>query len=683
MATAYTTIGSKFQPYTLAEMLVPYQAYKQEFDKREELYNTYAENAGLIGSQLDDTLDKDLMDTVYNPYMHELNRAASELSSKGLSPENRKNLQNLRRRFGSDIAPIKVASEARAEARKNWDKLSSQDKTLMTNANPYYQAVSSYMNGKSPETYYVSGNELYGRGKALAEAFSKTLREVPNGEALANTLGGQYYRITKQYGPDSKQMQDFMNDVAGSIPELRSQVEDILSNTDIGKKGFTDTDRNKARQYIIEGMKAGLSGNTEVQYLQNRNWDLIQADKRRKSEKSEKVPTIPKLSTFTSNMGHEGNGDKFSDLDKFVQTLSLKNGKTLSNTELDTLLAEHQKNLNTIKNIENKYGKHVKSIPVPPGSLGTPGSDALAKALSSSLSKEEYFIKNGKKTNFSQLSAKEREDYNNATRDVYSYKSKMREVQSKIDDLVNKYSYIPGDNILQSVQLGIALEKAQATREKSGIIPMVTPTEQKNSIDALLNGVSSSLGSGESKTKGLIDLETGKFISKSDIDKLIHENKSTEDRLRIIATDSEPVVIHDKDTGKSYAPYGSISEIDSYRNRYTVTNNYLKDYSNSEMGINNKNAELSQFSLNMLEKSAIMPIQGGVNLGNGYYGYITYTSDGDIVKTIVEEDPGTGYGRLIGTSSLRDEINGGLSRGSYMKDAASGFLYDIFVNNKR
>lgn len=272
MATAYTTIGSKFQPYTLAEMLVPYQAYKQEFDKREELYNTYAENAGLIGSQLDDTLDKDLMDTVYNPYMHELNQAASELSSKGLSPENRKNLQNLKRRFGSDIAPIKVATEARAEARKNWDKLSSQDKTLMTNANPYYQAVSSYMNGKSPETYYVSGNELYGRGKALAEAFSKTLRDVPEGEALANTLGGQYYRITKQYGPDSKQMQDFMNDVADSIPELRSQVDDILSNTDIGKKGFTDTDRNKARQYIIEGMKAGLSGNTEVQYLKNKNF---------------------------------------------------------------------------------------------------------------------------------------------------------------------------------------------------------------------------------------------------------------------------------------------------------------------------------------------------------------------------------------------------------------------------
>ena len=682
MATAYTTIGSKFQPYTLAEMLVPYQTYKQEFDKREELYNTYAENAGLIGSQLDDTLDKDLMDTVYNPYMQELNSAAATLSSKGLSSENRKTLQNLRRRFGSDIAPIKVATEARAEARKNWDKLLERDKSLMTNANPYYQSVSSYMNGKSPETYYVSGSELYGRGKALAEAFSKTLRDVPEGEALANTLGGQYYRITKQYGPDSKQMQDFMNDVADSIPELRSQVEDILSNTDIGKEGFTDADKNKAKQYIIEGMKAGLSGNTEVQYLQNRNWDLIQADKRRKPEK---VPTIPKLPTFISNMGHEGNGDEFSDIDKFIQTLALKDGKSLSNAELDALLAEYQKDLDTVSEIQSKYGTYTETSSTPTRSLGTSGMDALSKSIAASTSKSKYFIKNGKKTYLGDLSKEEQAAFTKARSNISngSNRTRMQEIQNELDSLAERYSYIPGKNIVKSIQLGVALDKAQATKEKSGIIPRVTPTEQKNSIDAILNGVSSSLGSGKSQTKGLIDLETGKFISKSEVDKLIHDNNTTEGRLRIIATDSEPVVIHDKDTGKSYAPYGSISEIDSYRNRYTVTNNYLKDYSNSETGISNKNAELSEFGLSMLERTGMMPIQGGVDLGDGYYGYITYTLDGDVIKTIVEEDPMTGYGRWLGTSSLRDEIKGGFSRGNYMKDAASGFLYDIFVTNKR
>ena len=679
MATAYTTIGSKFQPYTLAEMLVPYQTYKQEFDKREELYNTYAENAGLIGSQLDDTLDKDLMDTVYNPYMQELNQAAATLSSKGLSSENRKTLQNLRRRFGSDIAPIKVATEARAEARKNWDKLSSQDRTLMTNANPYYQAVSNYMNGKSPETYYVSGNELYGRGKALAEAFSRTLRDVPEGEALASTLGGQYYRITKQYGPDSKQMQDFMNNVADSIPELRSQIEDILNNTDIGKQGFTQEDRNKAEQYIIEGMKAGLSGKTDVQYLQNRNWDLIQADRRRKQEET---PTVPKLPTFMSNMGHEGNGDKLSDVDKFAQTLTLRNGKTLSNPELDALLAKYQKDLKTIRDIEDKYGKYTETSFTSTGSFIDYGKAYIPEVPATSTPKNKYFIKDGKKTYLGDLSKEELAAFTKARSNMSNGSKRMQEIQNELDSLAERYSYIPGDNILQSIQLGVALEKAQATREKSGIIPRVTPTEQKNSVDAILNGVRSSLGSGESQTKGLIDLETNKFISKSDIDKLFKDNQ-TEGRFRIIATDSEPVVIHDTDTGKSYAPSGSISEIDNYRNRYTATNNYLKDYSNSETGISNRNAELSEFSLKMLENTGMMPIQGGVNLGNGYYGYTTYTTDGDVIKVVVEADPRTGYGRLLGTSSLRDEINGGLIRGSFMKDAASGFLYDIFVTNKR
>ena len=164
---------------------------------------------------------------------------------------------------------------------------------------------------------------------------------------------------------------------------------------------------------------------------------------------------------------------------------------------------------------------------------------------------------------------------------------------------------------------------------------------------------------------------------------LIHDNNTTENRLRIIATDSEPVVIHDKDTGKSYAPSGSISEIDNYRNRYTAINNYLKDYSNSETGISNRGAELSEFNLKVLESTGTMPTQEGVNLGNGYYGYTTYTTDGDVIKVVVEVDPIDGKGRLLGTSSLRDEINGGFNRGRFMKDAASGFLYDIFVTNKR
>lgn len=272
MAATYLTIGSKFRPYSFEEYVKPLNMYKEEYQRQEDLYNTYAETAGLIGADLNPELDSDILNNTYNPYMQALNEGANILAREGLTPGGRKQLQELRRRFGREITPIKVASEARAKARENWNKMLAADKTLMTNANPYYKGITAYMNGASPDTTYVSGNELYSRGQNLAEAFSKTMREVPEDERLA--LQGQYFRIVNQYGANSVEADAFMQGAIDRIPALAKQVDGILANSGIDAEGFTPADKERARQYIIEGMKAGLSGETKVDYLQNRQWGL-------------------------------------------------------------------------------------------------------------------------------------------------------------------------------------------------------------------------------------------------------------------------------------------------------------------------------------------------------------------------------------------------------------------------
>lgn len=291
MAATYLTIGSRFRPYSFEEYVQPLNMYKEEYQRQEDLYNTYAETAGLIGADLNLTLDKDILDNTYNPYMQALNEGADILATEGLSPGGRKQLQELRRRFGREITPIKIASEARAKARENWDRMLAADKTLMTNANPYYKGISAYMNGASPDTTYVSGNELYSRGQNLAEAFSKTMREVPEDERLA--LQGQYFRIVNQYGANSVEADAFMQGIVDSIPALAKQVDGILANSGIDAKGFTPADKERARQYIIEGMKAGLSGETKVDYLQNRVWDL----NRDGSSEEDETPVTEPLGT--------------------------------------------------------------------------------------------------------------------------------------------------------------------------------------------------------------------------------------------------------------------------------------------------------------------------------------------------------------------------------------------------
>lgn len=272
MAARYLIVGSKFQPFSFAEMTQPLDIYGKEYQRQEDLYNTYSEASGLIGSQLTPEYDSRIIDEIYNPFMQDLSESASELSSKGLSPNSRKRIQNLRTQFNNQIIPIKMAAEARRAAQKKWDEMYSKDQSLMTNANPYYKGVSDYMNGKNPATTYVSGKELYTRGNALGQAFSRTLRDVPKEESDA--FYGQYFRIIKQYGPDSNEMQQFMQGALEAIPALQEQVDDIMNNSGIYDKGFTENDIQKAYQWIVEGMKSGLSGNTEVQYLQNRGWNV-------------------------------------------------------------------------------------------------------------------------------------------------------------------------------------------------------------------------------------------------------------------------------------------------------------------------------------------------------------------------------------------------------------------------
>lgn len=683
MAATYLTVGSKFKPYSFEEYVKPLNMYKEEYQRQEDLYNTYAETAGLIGADLNPELDSDILNNIYNPYMQALSSGADTLATEGLTPGGRKQLQELRRRFGREITPIKVASEARTKARENWDKMLAQDKTLMTNANPYYKGITAYMNGTSPDTTYVSGNELYSRGQNLAEAFSRTMREVPEDERLA--LQGQYFRIVNQYGANSAEADAFMQGAIDSIPALAEQVDGILANSGINAEGFTSADKERARQYIIEGMKAGLSGETKVEYLQNRQWDLDRSP--RTNNSSFKSPK--NLPTYTIGMGHMGDGEDYSDIEKFVETLAL-NGGSVSSTELDRLILQYAQDLETIRKTESKYGSYSETSNVPSGSLGTPGMTFLSQAMNRSTSTSKGFHGENGFTSIYDLDNDERNAYTKARRNIYGNtpaaentpQKRMQKIQDQIDELTQKYGHIPGTDAVDSIKRGVALDKAQSSREVTGVVPRVTPSEQKNAVAAILNGIGLSIGTKNSKTKGLVDMETGKQLTGNEVSKLIHENSSSDDRFQVVATDSEPIVIYDKETGKSYAPHGSIFEIDDYRRRFTSVNNFLKDFSNSETGISSKEAEISDVGLTMLTDYGLMPSSGGVDLGDGYRGFITYSEDNDVIKVVVKDDPYTGVSKIIGTSSLDDEINQGALRGNFIKDAATGFLHDIFVLNQ-
>lgn len=477
MAATYLTIGSKFKPYSFEEYVKPLNMYKEEYQRQEDLYNTYAETAGLIGADLNPELDNDILTNTYNPYMQALSSGAEALATEGLTPGGRRQLQELRRRFGREITPIKVASEARTKARENWDKLLAKDKTLMTNANPYYQGISAYMNGASPDTTYVSGNELYSRGQNLAEAFSKTMREVPEDERLA--LQGQYFRIVNQYGANSAEADAFMQGAIDSIPALAKQVDGILANSGIDAEGFTPADKERARQYIIEGMKAGLSGETKVQYLQNRQWDLARKNNRTDTPEPKQritadfVPRGP-LNTQT-NKDRRILNKTLEEVDRYVP-LTYNNETYYVSPELAAEYKEYQKIMEDLHLYDDadQYEKH---------------NPTLGNAVGTIY--KHYVNKDGKEVaaDVSRL-PEENERYKRYKKAVETRDNitpRLEEAIKESEDRAATAAYLGGDkytNINEYYQL----QKA-ATNPEYGVYPLILDDTQRSKIEASIGNI--------------------------------------------------------------------------------------------------------------------------------------------------------------------------------------------------
>ena len=265
MAANYLTINTQFNPYTLQEMIVPYQMYGEEYRRREDLQNQYSDAADVLGAYLDMERDKEAY-AAYNAYKSALDAAATDLSTNGLSAANRKTLNNLRRRYNTEITPVSAAIESRQNYIKDYDALRAKDPTLLSSINPSAVSVDAFLNGKTPERLDVYGSQIYNRMEAQAKAASQRMQYDPQ---FFKTMGDQYWAIKQRKGFNSYDTQRFLQDMM-SIPELGAMINSVMQST--GAYNLPEAERNKALQYAVEGTLAGMTGDVDYGFQDNKAW---------------------------------------------------------------------------------------------------------------------------------------------------------------------------------------------------------------------------------------------------------------------------------------------------------------------------------------------------------------------------------------------------------------------------
>ena len=243
-------VSPSFNPFSMQEMLVPLSAYKDAFEKSEEQYDTLSQGADKF-KYLSETLPEgSKARQIYEGYANDLRAQAEDLAHNGLTMGNRRALTSLKRRYQGEMGRILQADEAMREEKKLRQSLGAQDTSLLY-ANDNLN-IDDFLDGKNPNLYRISGNELYTRGAAAGKAASSRIFSA--GDA-GSTLNGYYRDYVQKLGYSPETIRKFYNDMS-TIPELQMAADAILEERGVSQN-LSGYNLRRARQSVINGMIDG------------------------------------------------------------------------------------------------------------------------------------------------------------------------------------------------------------------------------------------------------------------------------------------------------------------------------------------------------------------------------------------------------------------------------------------
>lgn len=245
---ASLVIGSKFRPFSYSEMLAPIEAATTEHRAIEEGLGEMSAKAGMW-----DKLANQQSDPVayaqYKTYADDLTKQADLLARQGLTPESRRGLLDMKRRYSNEITPIEVAATKREELTKAQREAIQKDPSLMFNIDYGTASLDDLINNPNATYNTISGSELSERASMMASNLAKTIQENPQYQSI---LGGQYFQQMQQLGYTPQQvMQTIMNDP--NAPSELKQVADTVWQ-EAGLDTWDQATQTRARDYINAGL---------------------------------------------------------------------------------------------------------------------------------------------------------------------------------------------------------------------------------------------------------------------------------------------------------------------------------------------------------------------------------------------------------------------------------------------
>ena len=249
MANYSFVIDSSFKPFSMQEMLVPFQMYKDAFEKTEDAYMDLSQKADTF-KYLSETLPEDSKARqIYEGYANGLAEQAEDLAQNGLSMANRRALTSYKRRYQGEIGRLSKAEEALQKEIDRRTALSANDPTTLYATDNL--SIDDFLDRKKPNDYSVSGDKLYQRGLQIGASDSSRIWSNPK----VKDVNDYYQDFITTNGRSPEVLKAWRRDLM-SIPELNDSL-----NATLKEFGVTDNlkgiNLERAKESVINGIING------------------------------------------------------------------------------------------------------------------------------------------------------------------------------------------------------------------------------------------------------------------------------------------------------------------------------------------------------------------------------------------------------------------------------------------
>lgn len=272
----YIVLNSKFKPFSYQEMLAPIMQAQEEHNKiEEELGNLDIMAADIAAKLTNNPEDKELRD-LYNSFNVELNKASDELSSRGLTPQTRKNLIALKSKYAEKLNPINEAYKAYAEDQKYLSRMRREHPEIIIEG--VGNSISDYMYGNTPNDVSANLNAITESSRLSSAGLSKQFVDSIGLQSVDGYIGRYLmHGKTKGLSPDMvKDFTDFIDSGDAFTTKGGKALYDIFEKERASSNYYSMSPDAQKRidASIVKGLIQGISYDKDYNYIGDNYWDI-------------------------------------------------------------------------------------------------------------------------------------------------------------------------------------------------------------------------------------------------------------------------------------------------------------------------------------------------------------------------------------------------------------------------